>query len=84
MLLKRTVFQSVRPLKMRLQVRGVARVRDDSPAKSTNGLLFVFNCASTVRGKTKVLPDSAFVLIEAWFHDLVEFAYSRHLSTLTG
>ena len=43
--------------KVGLQVRGVARVRDDSPTKSTNGLLPVCNHASIVCGKTKVLPD---------------------------
>ena len=65
-----------------LQVRGVARVLDDSLAKSTNGLL-VCSHASIVSGKTKVLPDSALCL-EAWFHDLVEFVHSRHLCIHAG
>ena len=72
------MFLSVTLLKVGLQVRSVARERDDSPAKSTNGLLLVCNHASIVRGKTKVLQDSALCL-EAWFHDLVEFVHSRHL-----
>ena len=66
------MFLSVTLLKMGLQVRGVARVREDSPAKSTNGVL--------VRRKTKVLPDSALCL-EPWFHDLVEFVQSASLYT---
>ena len=45
------MFLSVTPLKVGLQVRGVARVRNDSPAKSTNGLLLVCNRASIVCGK---------------------------------
>ena len=77
------MFLSGRSLKVGLQVRGVARVRDDSPAKSTNGLLLVCNRASIVRGKTKVPPDSALCL-KAWFHDLVEFVHSRHLCMHTG
>ena len=74
------MFLSVTPLKVGLQIRGVARVPDDSLAKSTNGLLLVCNRPSIVRGKTKVLPNSVLYL-EAWFHDLVEFVYSRHLYT---
>ena len=73
--LERTVFLSVTPLKVGLQVRGVARVHDNSLAKSTNGLLLVFNCASIIHGKTKVLPDSALCL-EAWFHILLKFVHS--------
>ena len=38
---------------------------------------------SIVRGKTKVLPDSALCL-KAWFHDKVEFVHSRHLCIHTG
>ena len=72
------MFLSVTPLKVGLQARGVTRIRDDSPAKSTNGLLLVCNRASIVRGKTKVLPDSA-LCVEAWFHDLVELVHSRYL-----
>ena len=53
--LEHTVFLSVTPLKMGLQVRGVARVHDDSPAKLINGLLLLSNHASIIRGKTKVL-----------------------------
>ena len=65
------MFLSMTPLKVGLQVKSVARVRDDNPEKSTNGLLLVCNRASIVCGKTIVLPDSALCL-EAWFHDLVD------------
>ena len=64
------------PLKVGPQIRGVARVHDDSPAKSTNGLRLVCNHASIVHGKTEVLTDSALCL-EARFYDLVEFIHSR-------
>ena len=70
-------------LKVGLQIKGVARVRDDSLAKSANGLLLVCNLASIDRRKTKVLPDSTLCL-KAWFHDLVEFVHSQHLCIHTG
>ena len=81
LLLERTLFLSMTLLKVGLLVRGVARQHNDSPAKSTNGLL-VCNRASIVCGKTKVLPDSAlcldagFTIDILWFHNLVEFVHS--------
>ena len=83
--MERMLSLSMTLLKVGLLVRGVARQHDDSPAKSTNGLLLVCNRASIVCGKTKVLPDSAlcldagFTIDILWFHNLVEFVHSRHL-----
>jgi len=74
------VFLSVTPLKVGLQVRGVARVWDHSAAKSTNGLLLVCNHASIVCGNTKVLPDSALCL-EAWITSVLICSQSTFLYT---
>ena len=52
LLLEHMEFLSVTPLKVGLQVRGVAGVRDHSLAKSTIGLLLVCNHASIVCEKT--------------------------------
>ena len=62
LLLECTVFLSMTPLKVGLPVRGVARVHDNSLAKSTNGLLLVFNRASIIHGKTKCFQIALFVL----------------------
>ena len=55
------MFLGMTPLKVGLQVGGFARARDDSPAKSTNGLLLGCNPVSSV-GKPECFQIALFVL----------------------